>query len=473
MVGYPLYAARLVVRCSGLPLIFILLLVGCQRGFPTPPQDATSIPTQTNLPLPDLVITSVSLMIGTQSACTDPTGQVELLVTVRNQGEGDAGRFIIEANDARNTIQDGLHAGSEISILFDAYQEESLVRVDSNERVNESDDTNNELAVTLPLPTLPASCFVTPTPELIFQEPLKTLEAHTDRVLSVSFSPDGALLASGSVDNTIRLWVVKEDRLLRTMTGQPFPVLNLAFAPNGATLATASTDGIIRIWQVSNGLLVNSLFGHGDWVTDVKFSPDGRTIASSSRDFTVRMWNTSLSRLMKIVDEGMSVVNSLSYSPNGQILAWAEQDGRVRLMNVPNQTWLHVLYTADGPATSVGFSSDGELLASGYGDGSVRLWQVASGELLQTINAHPAAITDVEFSPDGTWLATSSRDGTLRLWKMLTLSSSSTSLLQDRPERVYNGHTGPVNSLAFSPAGGVLASAGDDATLRLWAIPQE
>jgi WD40 repeat protein len=466
-----LRAARPIGSWAFLLLACILSLTGCQSRFPTAAQDSTFIPTETKLPLPDLVVASVSLLTDPPTNCSDPAEGAALLVTVRNQGDGDANRFIVEANRARNTIQDGLPAGGELSIQFDDYQPDSRVAIDSNYRVTESDETNNELTVYLPLPTLPASCFVTPTPELTYQEPIRTLEGHTDRVLSVAFSPDSSLLASGSVDNSIRLWLVNEDRLLRTMSGQPFPVMGLDFAPNGATLATASSDGILRIWQVSNGLLLNSLSGHGDWITDVDYAPDGRTIATSSRDFTVRIWNILLSRLMKIVDEGMAEVNSLAYSPDGRLLAWAEQDGRVRILNLSSQTWQHILAAGSEPATSVAFSPDGALLASGYWDGALRIWDVSSGNLLQTINAHPAAVTDVEFALQGGWLATSSRDSTLRLWKILPPPSAN--LLQETPERVYTGHTGPVNSLAFSPSGGLLASAGDDAALRLWRLPPE
>jgi WD40 repeat protein len=105
---------------------------------------------------------------------------------------------------------------------------------------------------------------------------------HTGWVVSVSFSPDGRLLASGSEDGTIKLWRVEDGSLVRTLTGHTVPVISVSFSPDGRLLASGSLDKTIKLWRVADGSLVRTLTGHTVPVISVSFSPDGRLLASGS-----------------------------------------------------------------------------------------------------------------------------------------------------------------------------------------------
>jgi hypothetical protein len=135
-------------------------------------------------------------------------------------------------------------------------------------------------APTTPLPSL--------KPETLTV--LCTLTGHTASVRSVAFSPDGQTLASSSRDDTIKLWDVATDIVVRTLRGHTASVRSVAFSPDGQTLASGSDDQMIKLWDVATGQEVRTLTEHTASVRSVAFSTDGHTLASGSKDKTIKLW---------------------------------------------------------------------------------------------------------------------------------------------------------------------------------------
>jgi WD40 repeat protein/uncharacterized caspase-like protein len=147
---------------------------------------------------------------------------------------------------------------------------------------------------------------------------IHTLQGHQDGVTRVMFSPNGELLASGSYDNTVKLW--RDGTLLQTLAGHRLAVAAIAFSPDGQTLATGSWDNTITLWRVSDGTLLQTLTGHQDGVTSLAFSPDGHTLASGSADQTIKLWNSQHGTLIKTLLRHTAPILSLSFSADGSQL---------------------------------------------------------------------------------------------------------------------------------------------------------
>ncbi|NCS78064.1 MAG: protein kinase [Microcystis aeruginosa K13-07] len=162
----------------------------------------------------------------------------------------------------------------------------------------------------------------------------KTLTGHSDRVLSVVYSPDGRYLASGSNGRTIKIWEVATGKELRTLTGHSNWVLSVVYSPDGRYLASGSWDETIKIWEVATGKELRTLAGHSYWVESVVYSPDGRYLASGSADKAIKIWEVATGKELRTLTGHSNRVFSVVYSPDGRYLASGSDDKTIKIWRV-------------------------------------------------------------------------------------------------------------------------------------------
>jgi small GTP-binding protein len=287
---------------------------------------------------------------------------------------------------------------------------------------------------------------------------IRSLEGHSDSVRSVVFSPDGNILASGSNDNTIKLWDVKNAKLIRSLEGHSNSVRSVVFSPDGNILASSS-DRIIKLWDVKSAKLIRSLEGHNYSVQIVVFSPDGNILASGSYDHIIKLWDIKSAKLIGSLEGHSNSVRSVVFSPDGNILASGSYDNTIKLWDVNNAKLIRSLEGHNYSVQIVAFSPDGNILASGSNDNTIKLWDVKSAKLIRSLEGHSDSVQIVAFSPDGNILASGSNDNTIKLWDV-----KNAKLI-----RSLEGHSDSVLSVVFSPDGNILASSSYK-TIKLWDV---
>ncbi|MEG4420064.1 AAA-like domain-containing protein [Microcoleus sp. LAD1_D5] len=290
---------------------------------------------------------------------------------------------------------------------------------------------------------------------------LHTLQ-HTATVHALSFSSDSQRLVTSSLDGNIYLWN-RKGKLLKTFPGHSTAIWDIAVSPDGQRIASASEDNTIGLWSI-DGKAIATLTGHQSGVWGVAFSPDGNLLASGSTDGKVKVWTLN-GKLVRTLEGHSAAVWDVEFAllaDNGGIkrpaIVSASADNTVKVWQ-PDGTLLKTLTGHNAEVFEVAVSTAGDVIASASADRNINL-QKPDGTILKVLKGHQSGIRGVAFIPKSQMLVSASDDNTARLWNPTNPFS-----------KVLLGHGGTIWDVDFSPDGQMLASASSDRSFKLW--PQD
>ena len=292
------------------------------------------------------------------------------------------------------------------------------------------------------------------------------LRGHTDEVYAASFSADGALLVTVAMDATARVWERDGGSDVIALPGHADLLGGVRIDATRGLLLGTPAGGAAWVWQVDQPGAPLVLRGHRGSVVSARFSADGRRIVTASADGSARRWH--LGDDPDLLRGHAAGLEHASFAPDGRTVATASMDGTARVWPRDGRPAVVLRGHREGSSIAAGFSPDGLRLATAGADGLARLWSLTSEPpaLLATLPAEPergASLLDLQWRPDGRALALAADDGRIHL---VRLGADGRPTATD----LLTGHVGPVRALAFAPDGAHLASAGDDAIVRVWLL---
>jgi WD40 repeat protein len=282
-------------------------------------------------------------------------------------------------------------------------------------------------------------------------------------VESVSFSPDGKRIVSGSSE-TFRLWDASTGKELLNikLPATHFAALDTAcFSPDGKRIISGIRHRI-RLWDAYSGNELLTLSGHSSFVKAVGFSPDGKRVVSGSSDKTLKLWDASTGKELLTLSGHTDGVTSAAFSPDGKRIISVSRDGTLKLWDSSSGKELLTLTGTGWFTKSVCFSPDGKQIISGAGN-KIKLWDASSGNELLTLSGHTGKVTCVSFSPDDKRIVSGGAGNKIKLWdassgdELLTLTgrtfSVSRSAVHSDGHHTATSHFHSASKVVFSSDG--------------------
>ncbi len=281
------------------------------------------------------------------------------------------------------------------------------------------------------------------------------------QVNAVAWSPDGTKLAIAGVYRCI-IWDITSGTKIVTLSGNSIGISSISWSPDGTKLATASGDKTTIIWDAVSGANLLTLSGHTALIRSVSWSPDGTKVATGSEDESAIIWD-AISGAKLLILKGLTLyITSVSWSPDGTKIATGGGDSRCTIWDAASGTMLVILDSLGGlsGALSISWSPDGTKVAVGGLDTTAIICDAKSGVQLMTLSGHSGYLWAIQWSPDGSKLVTGSDDRSAIIWD----AASGQMLL------MLNGHVESVLSVTWSPDGTKVATGGEDKSLIIWDV---
>jgi len=282
----------------------------------------------------------------------------------------------------------------------------------------------------------------------------EVLTFHQTRVNCICTTSSNDTVVSVGADRQILLWRLVDGTILRSFDPVETPELSTTFLQEGHQFVTGGLDNVIRLWDVEDNQNVRTFEGHEAQINDLAAS--GSLILSGSSDQTARVWDAHTGVCLQVFDGHSGEILAVAVSPGARMCASSAKD-QLLLWEPMTGRDILALTGHNEPPSAMAWSDDGRNLLSGAQDGQLRLWDVTTGHCLRTVEVEQG-VASVALSPDDRFALTGGLKGAVQLWDVRARQCL----------RIFDGHVGPVSSVAFSIDGQRCLSAGEDGTIRLW-----
>ena len=236
---------------------------------------------------------------------------------------------------------------------------------------------------------------------------------HAGPITSLALRKEADVLATGSIDGTVRLWRTGKDQPAKVIKAPGKRVLCVTLS--GERLAFADDTGAVVLCDAS-GEIIKTIPGNGTPVWQVAFSPDGKSLAVAAGDRMVRLYDSASGQDKNSLPPRAAPVYALAFSPDGARLAVGGADKVIEIHDLLSPEKMLRLVGHQKTVNSLTYSPDGRTLVSAAADGTLRFWDPVSGHERLSLPCHPDKMTAVAFATQEQVLVSLS-PSEIKVWK--------------------------------------------------------
>ncbi len=288
--------------------------------------------------------------------------------------------------------------------------------------------------------------------------PLATLSGHSGPVNSIALSPDGTRLVSGSKDETIRIWNLKDYQPEKTIKAET-SVKRVSYKPDGQKFLAGMYCRFAEV-DAKSFKEKKSKKIHSSFVETCLYSADGKYILTSSwRDKTLVVWKSEGFKKQVETPEVTWVDNAI-FNKNTSLILSGGHDGLIKTWDMSTGNMIRSLAGHEDWVYDLCLSPDEKNLYSVSLDKTVKIWDLNIGKNTATLKGHSEGIVCVDISADGRYLASGGMDFSIIVWD----------LAAKKETKRFTGHEGAVMDVKFSADGKTLYSCSIDKTIKVWSL---
>jgi WD40 repeat protein len=288
-------------------------------------------------------------------------------------------------------------------------------------------------------------------------------------IRTVTFSPDGRLLATGGDGQVVHTWSAETGEAMASFVGHTGTVGTVTFTGNSELLSGSADKGAF-VWNAEPDWILERTIGSiedagvlADRVMALDFNTDGSLLVAGggvpSRSGEVKLFSTSDGSLVRSLPEPHTDgVQGVRFSPDGSMIATCGADKYVRVFQTATGELIRPFEGHTEYVLGVAWKADGRTLASCGADATIRVWNAATGELSRTITGFDKQVTDIRFIGDSINTVSSSGDKTVRLHRTDNGQNF----------RTFTGATDFIYCVAATPDSRFIIAGSFDSVLRIW-----
>jgi len=294
-----------------------------------------------------------------------------------------------------------------------------------------------------------------------------TLHGHTKGINAVAVTLDGQRMVSGSFDGTLKIWNLSMKVKAWVPHGHKAKVTGIVTTLNGRRAISFSNDKTLKMWGLETGREIFTLPGHMEQICAVTVTPDGRWAVSGDKNGVLKVWNLVMGKETQTLNGHKDRINSVAVTSDGQQIVSVSDDYTLKVWRLDTGEEQNLPQEEATKVKAVTALSEEQRVVSVSLNGTLKVWNTITGSNLCTIPGQEKWIDKMFITPSERWAI--SWGGGFSEGKIIVYD-----LEMKRKKLSLSGHTSSINSVAMTPDGHYMISAGSwDNLLKVWNLEKE